>query len=118
MDPFPDEWQLLSLFETDPRILDPEVPWTFNHLAFETTRGADRIRCVIEPGYEQLDFTWWHNQSRHLALELHWVSGLTVVTGGGNDYMVALFRDHHLAELRLQLRPTIECSWGTTNDLP
>ncbi len=118
MEPFPEEWQLLSLFETEPRILDPGIPWAYNNLTFETTRGSDRILCVIEPAYERLDFTWWHNQSKHLTLERHWVSGLTVVTGEGNDYMVATFRDQHLTELRLQLRPTIECKWGTTNELP
>jgi hypothetical protein len=118
MEPFPEEWQLLSLFEIEPRILDPGVPWAYNNLTFETTRGSDRILCVIEPGYERLDFTWWHNQSQHLKLELHCVSGLTIVTGAGNDYMVATFRDQYLTELRLHLRPTIECQWGTTNELP
>ncbi len=118
MEPFPDEWQLLSLFENEPQLLDPGVPWAYNNLTFETTRGSDRILCVIEPGSERLDFTWWHNQSKQLTLELHWVSALKVVTGGGYDYMIATFRDKHLSELRLQLRPTIECKWGTTNELP
>ena len=118
MEPFPEKWELLSLFETEPTILAPGVPWVYNNLTFETTRGSDRILCLIEPGYECLNFTWWHNQTKHLALELHWVSGLTVVTGGGNDYLVATFRDQHLSQLRLQIRPAIECEWGTTNELP
>ena len=118
MDPFPEEWELISLFETEPRELDPGIPWAYNNLTFETERGSNRILCVIEPGYERLDFTWWHNDTKHLALKLYWVSGLTVITGGGCDYLVASFRNPFLSQLRLQLKPTIECEWGTTNDLP
>ncbi len=118
MNPFPDEWELLSLFEAEPRLHDPDIPWVYNTLSFETARGSDRILCVIEPGYERLDFQWWHNQGRHLALKLHRVSGLRVVTGGGSEYLVATFRDDNLSQLRLQLKPTIECEWGTTDDLP
>ena len=118
MEPFPEEWELLSVFEVEPQILDPGVPWAYNNLTFESTRGSNRILCVIEPGYERLEFTWWNNEAKHLTLNLHWVSGLTVRSGGGCDCLIASFRDPCLSPLRLQLKPTIECEWGTSNELP
>ena len=118
MDPFPEEWEFVSLFETDPHILDPDLPWRYNTLTFDTTRGADRILCTIQPGYEQLDFSWWHAEIRHLHLELRWVCSLTVTSDADAEYLLAEFRDSHLRTLRIQLRPTIHCEWGTTNELP
>lgn len=118
MKPFPEEWELLSLFECEPVLDDPEVPWAYNRLTFDTKRGSDRILCVIEPGYCCLDFTWWHNTTKHLALKLRSVQGITVASGGGIEFFVATFRDECLLPLRLQLKPSIECEWGTSSDFP
>jgi hypothetical protein len=43
MKPFPDEWKLLDLFEVEPRLLDPDVPWAYNEMTFETVRGSARL---------------------------------------------------------------------------
>ena len=118
VDPFPEEWELLSLFECEPKLEEGDIPWAYDRLTFDSTRGSNRILCLIEPIYERLDFTWWHNQTKHLELKLRWVQGITISSGGGIDCMVATFRDSFLEPLRLQLKPTIECEWGTTRDCP
>src|SRR3954464_324442 len=99
MNPFPEEWELLALFESEPTIADRDVPWFYNRLTFETKRGGDEIRCEIEPGYEILNIIWWRDGKEKMKLELHWVRGLRVVTGGGLDYLVATFRDQFLCDL-------------------
>jgi hypothetical protein len=118
MNPFPDEWELLALFEAEPTISDRDVPWSYNCLTFETTRGDDHIRCKIEPGYETLDITWWQGSAEKMTLELHWVNGLRVVTGGGIDYLVASFRDQWLHDLEFHLKPQIKLRWGTATECP
>lgn len=118
MNTFPEEWELLALFEVEPTITDRDVPWYYNRLTFETTRGDDHIRCEIEPGYEKLNIVWWRGAKEKMTLELNWVNGLRVVTGGGTDYLVASFREKHLLDLEFHLKPEVRLRWGTSNDLP
>jgi hypothetical protein len=118
MEPFPDEWELLSLFESEPTIAEHGVPWTYNTLTFETERGADFVRCVIQPGYETLTVSWWHKGNEKLALDLNWVTGLRVVTGVGVDYLVAKFRDQYVCDLEFHLKPVIKLRWATSTECP
>ncbi len=118
MNPFPEEWELLALFESEPTIADRDVPWFYNRLTFETKRGTDEVRCAIEPGQETLEINWRQNGKEKLRLELHWVNGLRVFTGGGKDYLVASFRNNHLYPLEFHLKPGISLRWGTSMECP
>lgn len=118
MDIFPEEWELLSLFECEPRLSARNVPWFYNQLTFETKRGNDEIRCEIEPGYGTLNICWWQFGKEKMKLELHWVSAIRVVTGNGRDYLVATFRDQFLSDLEFHLKPDVCLRWGTSPDLP
>lgn len=118
MEIFPEEWELLSLFEAEPFIADRGVPWAYNKLTFETTRGDDHVRCEIEPGYETVKLTWWQGRIEKLFLDLHWVMALRVVTGNGRDYLNASFREPTLLDLEFHLKPNISVRWGTSPDMP
>lgn len=118
MNPFPEEWELLSLFESEPKVSDRDVPRFYNRLIYETTRDRDRVRCEIEPAYDTLKITWWHAGQEKLKLELHWVLGLRVVTGRGIDYLIASFRDPFLCDLEFHLKPEICLRWATSTDCP
>jgi hypothetical protein len=118
MNPFPDEWELLSLFESEPELWDPDIPWIHNIVIFETTRGLDQVRCEIDPSCGMLKLTWRHSGKEKLILDLHWVHGLQVVTGRGADYFIASFRDPFLCNLEFHLKPEVCMRWGTTNNCP
>ena len=118
MNPFPEEWELLALFESEPTITDRAVPWFYSRLTFETKRGPNEVRCEIEPGCEILNITWWHDGKEKLKLELNWVKALRVVTGGGTDYLVASFRDRYLYDLEFHLKPEICLRWTTSMECP
>jgi hypothetical protein len=109
---------LLALFEVEPIVADRGVPWLYNHMVFETTRIADRIRCEIEPGYEQIKIVWWHEERENMTLDLHWVRGLRVITGGGIDYMIASFRNPYLGDLEFHLKPEIKLHVATSAEYP
>jgi hypothetical protein len=118
MEPFPADFELLSLFECEPTVSDSGVPWAYNCLRFDTHRGPDRVVCEIEPGYETVRL-WWHRDNVEVVrLSLNWVRGLTVEKLAGVEALIALFRDPALEPLRLQLRPRVQIRWGTTVGLP
>ena len=118
MDPFPDDWQLIQLFESDPQLGDERTPWAYNRLEFTLERDNGRLRCVIEPGHETLALEWTQEGETVVELKLHWVRGLEVRSSDRQDLLVATLRDAHLTELACQTAPRLSVSWGTTPDCP
>ena len=113
MEPFPEQHDLIALFECEPLLTDKGVPWSYNHLTFTTTRGHDRIVCEIEPGYHTLKFEWSKSDERLVSLDLNWVAGITTDIQGQTEAMIVTFRDKKLMPLRIQLKPHVSISWGT-----
>lgn len=116
VDPFPHEYELLSLFESEPTLLDPKVPWAYNTLHFETTRGVDHVICEIEPGYEVVRISWNRDGNEVVHLNLNWVLGLSVEVEDGREALISHFRDPALEPLRLQLRPFVHLGWAPRCD--
>ena len=113
MNPFPEQHALISIFETEPRLTDPDLPWSYNSLRFETARGADHIVCTIEPSYGVLQIQWTRNGAELLDLRLEEVQGLVAERERGRETLVASFRHDKLPELRLQLKPAAHLFWHT-----
>ena len=113
MNPFPEEHDLLALFECEPTLADAKVPWCYNHLTFKTRRGSDDLTFEIEPGYETLKVRWSRHDVPLVSLDLNWVSGLEAELKPESEALVAHFRDRHILPLRVQLKPTISVSWST-----
>ncbi len=119
MNPFPEQHELISLFESEPVLTDAKVPWSHNHLRFTRTIGDSTVECAIEPGYETLRFHWLQRGVEVMNLDLHWVSGLRAERERGREAMIAHFRKHSgIMPLHIQLAPSIHVSWSTSSELP
>ena len=114
MEPFPEQYDLIALFECDPVLADKDVPWSYNHLTFRTDRGSDQIVCQIEPGYHTLKFEWKQDGQRLVLLDLNWVAGIATELDDHAEALVTMFRDQNLKPLRIQLKPHVSLSWGTS----
>ena len=118
MKPFPDQHELIALFESEPVVKDVGVPWAYNHLTFTRTVGENRIECEIEPGYQELRFLWFQRGVVVVDLDLSWVSGLIVEREHGRESLIARFRERSgLLPLRIQISPSVYISWGTRTDI-
>ncbi len=115
MDPFPEQHDLISIFETEPEVLDPDVPWFYNRLTFVTHRGSDKVTCVIEPASRILQIDWSRNGERMVTLDLNWVESLEVVTEQPVETLTARFDPNvPLESCVLQLKPSVYVRWGTS----
>ena len=114
MTPFPDQHELLTLFECEPVLADKDVPWCYNHLTFKTNRGSDQIVCEIMPSYHALKLAWTRDGQQLVSLDLNSVAGITLELDGQTEAFTATSRDENLAPLRVQLKPHVSVSWGTT----
>ena len=108
MDPYPQDWELVSVFECA-----PETDGDYFYRRFDSIRSADRIWCEIWPDELELKLKWWNKGELRIDLDLRWVDGLTVETLHGCDAINVTFRDRTILPLRFQLKPFISLSWGT-----
>lgn len=116
MKPFPDEHELIALFESEPTLTDKGVPWVYNRLTFTLLRGVHRITCVIEPSYEVLELEWSRTGKMLVSLSLNRVSGIETELNAETEVLVAHFCDKHLLDLRIQTKPDIRVAWGTSEE--
>ncbi len=111
---FPEQYELISLFESEPVLIDTSAPWTYNRLEFTRTIGENRIECIIEPSDATLRIRWSQHGMLVIDLDLHKVHGLTVESVNGVDALIADFREGSgVSPLRVQLKPSIHVFWGT-----
>lgn len=115
MNPFPENWELIELFEAEPELANPELGsnWAYNTLTFSTVRNEDRVRCVIEPGESFLQLEWSRNGKEIVSLVVRWVSGMTIEGSNGKEVLVVIFDSERLLPLRVQLKPSVHVFWGT-----
>lgn len=112
IEPFPQDWELISLFEGEPILTDPDVPWVYNRLQFSLRRPNGELHCAKERASCKIEVEWSQDGGTCLALSLSRLSGMEVHTDAGRECLVATFIDNNLESLYLQTRPTISVSWG------
>ena len=112
MKPFPDKYELIFLFESEPLLTDNEIDWYYNQLHFVLSRGDDRIECDIEPACGSLVFKWWIDNAEKANLVVSGIKGLEVITQGRTEMLVASFGESSATQiLKLRLKPSISISW-------
>ena len=117
MKPFPEDHELISLFECEPEVLDDGNPWFYNRLTFETSRGPDLVRCEMEPASEEVRLLWSRDDIEIVNLRLYWVRRIQVEADRGVETFVCHFREDRVSSLRLQLKPSVHLTWGTEQAL-
>jgi hypothetical protein len=114
MERFPEEHELISFFECEPKVLDPGIPWAYNHLEFRSVRGPDEFFAAIEPGGESVRFWWRRDEKELVNLSLEQVAGIVLEMSPECEVMVLRFRRSVGAlDLRIQLKPAPHLEWGT-----
>jgi hypothetical protein len=46
-----EEWQLVSFFEVEPTLEDPDVPWIYNTCVYRIERDGLKLTCMVAPSY-------------------------------------------------------------------
>ncbi|MET1171164.1 hypothetical protein [Paenibacillus amylolyticus] len=108
MNPFPEDHELVSLFESEPRVLDNEVPWYYNTLFFSLVRNNDHIECKIEPAYSTMSFRLMIEN--RLIYDLHFenIEGMEIEKCKDKEYLKIIFNDEDTVKtLLLETKPNI-----------
>ncbi|RRB06273.1 hypothetical protein [Larkinella rosea] len=68
MQEFPEDFELISFFEIEPEVLDPDLPWFYNTITFKKIIENETLYCSFSPAYGDLDLTLLHNEQPKIVL--------------------------------------------------
>lgn len=115
----PAEYELISLFESEPHLLDPELPWVYNTITFELTRGHDEVTVIIDPGMERVHIRWSRSGEEVLDVMAEGVARISAEEEPNRETLVLHFHeDLHRDDLRLRVKPEIHLYWRTRGHIP
>lgn len=114
MKSFPEEYELIDIFECEPQIMDKKLPWFYNSLKFILNRNKDLIELELEPSIGLVKIVWSQSERQLMSLHLENVMGLEIEKNKGIENLHIIFRGENFVNpLILQLKPEIHIKWGT-----
>ncbi|OAB38575.1 hypothetical protein PMSD_06045 [Paenibacillus macquariensis subsp. defensor] len=63
---FPEDYELITLFESNPVTLDDEIPWYYNVLFFKLSRDDLNLEVSIEPACNRMNIRLSNGKERTL----------------------------------------------------
>ena len=109
MDPFPEEHELIWLFEAEPTLADPDVVWFYNWVRFVTERGRDNVSFEVEPSGKLVRFSWSRDGAELTSAEIYGVHGLAVLKEKAGEGL-AMQLDQNDSVV-LWLKPSVRLEW-------
>lgn len=109
LEPFPDDHELIWLFEAEPTLADPDIVWFYNRLRFVTDRGPDRVMFEVEPASKSVRFTVERDGARLTSAEVHDVQGMTIARGPDGEGAQMMLHDGDT--VTLWLKPRVRTEW-------
>ncbi len=112
MNPFPADHELLSIFSSEPEVLDTDCPWFYNTLTFRGTRGDLEYLVRISPAYGELEIRIAQPNNLITHLSVGDVSGLQLHESRDEAVIMASFSEYRdRGIMKIRLRPVISIEW-------
>jgi|APSaa5957512535_1039671.scaffolds.fasta_scaffold137209_1 hypothetical protein len=116
MKPFPDEHELIGFFESEPALVDTEVPWLYNCLKFTYSNETEKIICEIEPSSRSMIITWNRSGNQIARFEMLNTKGLKI-EGTKTPILKAIFDEKSdQMDFELCLKPFVSVKWGNESN--
>ncbi len=113
MKPFPEDHELISAFESEPEILDPDVPWYYNALTFRGEREGIRYRIQINPANGEIGIELSNSSQTISTLQIDGVTEMTAQYNKAESLLIASFdEDDQRRLLKIRLKPHIAIEWA------
>ncbi|MES9901272.1 MAG: hypothetical protein ABW168_01155 [Sedimenticola sp.] len=111
---YPDDYEFIGFFEVEPEMTDEDIPWYYNTLTYFTERAGVSVECIISPAYGDMDLKLLIAGKELTALSVSYINKILFESKVGKETMIVDFPDKlNLQPLILQLKPTVNLSWGT-----
>ncbi len=106
------EWELLSLFEVEPELLDAELPWYYNTAVYKVLVDQWRIEFSLAPSYG--DFTLHISSPSGFDWQMTDLEAIDLIyREGPPETLVIRLNTGHLLMLTIRPTLTIRQTWRT-----
>jgi hypothetical protein len=110
--PFPKDYELLSIFESDPELSDADVPWFYNTLTFRGEWEGQKYLIMINPSYGQMEVRFGDPSSPFTHLSITEVLALRLHEGHREAVLMVSFSpDSGRGLLKIRLKPKLSIEW-------
>ncbi len=110
---FPQNWELVRFFESEPALFEPDQPWLSNKLTFRYKGNGETLQAVIRPSYGDFRFTHYSGEEVVSDIDLHWVQECRCYAEQGKEYLSLRFRkEARMQEAMVYTKPRISIRAG------
>lgn len=115
----PEEFELISFFESEPSLATPDAPWCYNSVRFEVRRDKDTVVCELEPAYGEMKILWEQDGVPRINCKLNKLANMSVHIAKGDEHMVVTGLGKNPATiLKLRLKPYVAVELGCWYEIP
>lgn len=114
---FPEEYELLDLFESEPIIYDLSTPFFYNNLIYKLIRSNGTLKFEVEPGSHWARVTLTQGEIDIIDLELNHIKSVEIEKRNNQEFIhLSFHKDQDLKKLVLKTKPEFSMTWGTDRD--
>lgn len=111
-----EEWQLLSLFEVEPELLDAEVPWAYNDAVYRVQQGDLTLSFAIAPAYRDVRIVTEYQAQRLYELHAVNVQDVRYLKESRGEILEVILNQQEKLTLRIKPRIGISHAFNNVDD--
>ena len=96
-----EELELLGFFGVEPKRLDPDVPWPYNHFVYEVQRGDMSLSVAVAPAYKDVRIVWKSGSQALYELNAVGVDDVKYHNDSGRETLEVAISSHDRVWLRI-----------------
>lgn len=112
----PDALDFLQLFEAEPELLDPNVPWIYNTATYRLERGGRTVVTTISPSYSYFQTSVSLDGQLIAEAEVAAFTDIDIVSERSREVLIVKFGELSASALYLTLSPTITLAVAAGSD--
>jgi len=109
---FPEDFELISFFESEPKVLDTDIPWFYNTLTFSLTKGNENLIVHISPAYGDLEIYLHQKGELKLNWRFYQVIELIIDRNKSSECLRIISEAENMAESLLFINPSFKLIGG------
>ncbi len=113
--PFPENFELIAFFESEPDVLLDQNPWQYNELTFNAKSDNGTLNVVMMTGSERVEVKWMQGDKIVCHLDLWGVKYYKILDKDKYDTLIMGFSAPDVQDLVIRIRPYISIVWGYNN---
>ena len=112
MNEIPEEFELMSFFENEPKKQDIDVPFYYNLLKYVVTSENERIEVNISPSFGDIEIFWEQNNNLKFNWRLYDICSLKIEKKDKQEYLVIKFNAKNISDCYLWVKPNFKIIGG------